>query len=235
MGMSFKRTAGRNYFESSIEDFVKNTTPLELVDYLTQSDESSETYELHLQKRAWINQIRILQKYLEKKSGHIVFEYILSRMNMRIDVVLLMGGIVYSLEFKNNETEFLEEDINQADGYGYALKNFYEANRNRYVVPILIATKAPIEECSKSSDLGPDKLFSLFKANERLMESYINEIQLKYGTEELLTEDEFEEWINSPFKPNPTIIQSARSIYMNNQWVEEIILKFLPSFLKGNG
>lgn len=217
MEPKLRRTPGRTYFESSIESFTANKHPGDIVEFLTESDETSDECELHLQKEAWKNQIRILQKYLSDKHGYIIFEYVLSRVNMRIDVVLLMDGIVYSLEFKNNEIAFKDEDINQADGYGYALKNFYEANRDKYVVPILIATKAPDWECSTGSDLGIDKLFSLFKANTNKMEQYINLIRSKYGSEVIYTEEEFERWVNSPFKPNPTIIQSARSIYLNNQ------------------
>ena len=213
----FKKTPGRTYYESSIEEFAGQRYPEDIIDFLTESDETSDEYELHLQKNAWLNQIKILQNYLKDKQGYIIFEYVLSRVNMRIDVVLLMNDVVYSLEFKNNETEFLPNDIDQADGYGYALKNFYEANRDKYVVPILIATKAPDSECSEGTDLGIDKLFTLFKANTKKMEQYIDLIRSKYGSEVITSKKEFEDWINSPFKPNPTIIQSARSIYMNNQ------------------
>ncbi len=212
-----RKTAGRTYYDSSIEDFVACKYPEEIVEFLTESDENSDPFELHLQKNAWMNQIKILRSYLKDKKGYIIFEYVLSRVNMRIDVVLLMDNVVYSLEFKNNEVSFLDDDIDQASGYGYALKNFYEVNRNRYVVPILIATKAPDSECSNSSDLGIDKLFSLFKANENKMEQYIDLIRSKYGSEVICSEEEFDNWIKSPFKPNPTIIQSARSIYLNNQ------------------
>ena len=212
-----RKTPGRTYYESTIEDFILNQYPADIVDFLTESDENSDPYELHLQKNAWANQITILKKYLQDKSGYIIFEYVLSRVNMRIDVVLLMDDVVYSLEFKNNETVFLPSDIDQADGYGYALKNFYEVNRDKYVVPILIATKAPDSECSEGADLGIDKLFTLFKANTNKMEQYIDLIRSKYGSKVITSEKEFEDWINSPFKPNPTIIQSARSIYMNNQ------------------
>lgn len=217
MEPKLRRTPGRTYYESSIEDFVTHKYPGDIVEFLTESDESSDEYELHLQKNAWVNQIKILQNYLKDKKGYIIFEYVLSRVNMRIDVVLLMDDVVYSLEFKNNETEFLPSDIDQADGYGYALKNFYEANKDKYVVPILIATKAPDSECSEGADLGIDKLFTLFKANTNKMEQYIDLIRNKYGSEIITSEKEFEDWIKSPFKPNPTIIQSARSIYMNNQ------------------
>ena len=217
MEATLRRTPGRTYYESSIQDFVLCKNPGDIIDFLTESDESTDQYELHLQKGAWSNQIRILQKYLKDKGGYIIFEYVLSRVNMRIDVVLLMDDIVYSIEFKNNEVEFKDDDIDQASGYGYALKNFYEANRNKYVVPILVATKAPDSACSTSSDLGIDKLFSLFKANINKMEEYIDLVKSKYASEVIYTEEEFKKWISSPFKPNPTIIQSARSIYMNNQ------------------
>ena len=212
-----RKTPGRTYYESTIEDFVAQKYPAEIVEFLTESDESTDEYELHLQKEAWRNQIKILQKYLKDKKGYIIFEYALSRVNMRIDVVLLMDGVVYSLEFTNNEVEFKPDDINQADGYGYALKNFYEVNRDKYVVPMLIATKAPDSECSDSADLGIDKLFSLFKANTSKMEQYIDLIRSKYGSEVICSEEDFENWVKAPFKPNPTIVQSARSIYMNNQ------------------
>jgi len=217
MNPRLRKTPGRTYYESSIEDFVSSKHPQDIIEFLTESDEYSDVYELHLQKNAWSNQILILQQYLNDKKGYVIFEYVLSRVNMRIDVVLLMGDIVYSLEFKNNETSFLDDHIDQADGYGYALKNFYEVNRDKYVVPILIATKAPDSECSEGSDLGIDKLFSLFMANTNKMEQYIDLIRSKYGSEVIYSEEDFDNWIRSPFKPNPTIIQSARSIYMNNQ------------------
>ena len=217
MDPRLRKTLGRTYYESTIEDFAAKARPADIVEFLTESDEHTDKYELHLQQGAWANQISILKKYLKDKKGYIVFEYILSRVNMRIDVVLLMDGIVYSLEFKNNEVEFKDEDINQADGYGYALKNFYEVNRDKYVVPMLIATKAPDSICDGGAKIGIDKLFSLFKANTNKMEQYIDLVRSAYGSTVIYTEEDFEKWVNSPFKPNPTIIQSARSIYMNNQ------------------
>ena len=180
MGSELSRTPGRTYYESTIKDFVNNKHPEDIITFLTESDELSETYELHLQQKAWRNQITILKDYLTDKEGYIIFEYILSRVNMRIDVVLLMGGVVYSLEFKNNIDEFTPEYIDQAEGYGYALKNFYEANRDRFVVPILIATKAPDSECSTSADLGQDKLFSLFKEDNTYLSPTLLLLELFY-------------------------------------------------------
>ncbi|MCR5706411.1 MAG: hypothetical protein K6G48_06420, partial [Acholeplasmatales bacterium] len=109
-----RKTPGRTYYESTIEDFALKQNPNDIVDFLVESDEYTDPYQLHLQKGAWSNQIKILKKYLQDKKGYIIFEYVLSRVNMRIDVVLLMDDIVYSLEFKNNEVTFNDDDINQA-------------------------------------------------------------------------------------------------------------------------
>ena len=103
MTSRLRKTPGRTFYESAIEEFVSYKYPSDIVEFLTNSDEESDEYELHLQKKAWANQIKILQDYLKDKIGYIIFEYILSRVNMRIDVVLLMDNVVYSLEFKKAE------------------------------------------------------------------------------------------------------------------------------------
>ena len=45
-----RKTPGRTYYESTIEDFVECKYPDSIVEFLTESDESSDPYELHLQK-----------------------------------------------------------------------------------------------------------------------------------------------------------------------------------------
>ncbi len=211
----FERTPGRSFFEDEIANFVQLDDPKEIVEFLTESEQDEDEHLLS-QKGAWINQIHLLKKCLRDKEGYIIFEYSISSLNRRIDVVLLMDGIIYSLEFKNNEDTFFEEDMNQADAYGYALKNFHQESRDRYVAPLLIATRARDEDCSVSSDLGIDKLFSLFNANPKKMMEYINAIQEKYGEKKEYTIDDFKKWIRSPIKANPTIVESARQIYANN-------------------
>ena len=66
MEARLRKTPGRTYYESSIEDFVSKNSAKDIVEFLTESDEMSEPYELHLQKGAWANQISILRKYLKK-------------------------------------------------------------------------------------------------------------------------------------------------------------------------
>ena len=54
-------------------------------------------------REAWMGEIEILQtELLEWKGfdGHIIFEYDIPRLGKRIDVVLLLKGIIFCLEFK---------------------------------------------------------------------------------------------------------------------------------------
>ena len=92
MGKQLRKTPGRTYYDSSIEDFSQNQNPNDIVEFLTESDDYSDPDTLRLQKSAWANQISILKKYLNGKKGYVIFEYVLSRVNMRIDVILLMDN-----------------------------------------------------------------------------------------------------------------------------------------------
>lgn len=210
------RTTGRTYFEDHIEHFVKAGDPKKIVDFLTESSEQDDE-SIHLQRGAWVNQIRILKKCLAGKTGYVIFEYQILRLNARIDVVLLMDGIVYSLEFKNDETEFLPQDQNQAEGYGYGLKNFHAESRDRYVAPFLVATRAPSSTCSAEFSMGEDKLFSLFETNADLLMTYIDRVKQECKDPVPFTEEDFKAWVTSPYKANPTIIESARAIYSANR------------------
>ncbi|MCR5348080.1 MAG: DUF2075 domain-containing protein, partial [Bacilli bacterium] len=210
------RTTGRTYFEDHIEHFVAQGDPKRIVSFLTESMEDDDEA-LPLQRGAWVNQVRILKKCLAGKKGYIIFEYQILRLNARIDVVLLMDGIIYSLEFKNDKDEFEPEDINQAEGYGYALKNFHSASKDRYVAPFLVATRAPISECSQEYSMGEDKLFSLFETNADLLMAYIDTVKKECKDPLPFTEEDFKAWVTAPYKANPTIIESARAIYSNNQ------------------
>ena len=79
--------------------------------------EAYHGYALTTTLEAWIKEIEVLQKVLipwEDSDGRIVFEYDIPRLGKRIDVVLLLRGIVFCLEFKAGESRILHkysEDI----------------------------------------------------------------------------------------------------------------------------
>lgn len=68
----------------------------------------------------------ILSGY-SNENGEIIFEYDIPRLGKRIDVVLLLRGIVFCLEFKVGKTRVLESDIDQVLDYALDLKNFHKS------------------------------------------------------------------------------------------------------------
>ena len=85
---------------------------------------------------------------LEDLAGSIFFEFNIPRMGRRIDVVLVIGPVIFAVEFKVGEKTFDRSAIDQVWDYGLDLKNFHEASHDASIVPILIATEAT--ECPRT-------------------------------------------------------------------------------------
>ena len=67
-------------------------------------------------REAWLAEISICKDVLSNFSdadGRIIFEYDIPRLGKRVDVVLLLKGIIFCLEFKVGETRLLESNIDQ--------------------------------------------------------------------------------------------------------------------------
>ena len=94
-------------------------------------------------REAWMSEIQIMKSVLipwKESDGKIIFEYDIPRLGKRIDVVLLLKGIVFVLEFKVGENKILENDVDQVLDYALDLKNFHKYSQDKLIVPILDAT-----------------------------------------------------------------------------------------------
>ena len=79
-------------------------------------------------REAWWDEISIMQSalsQLNEKDGQIIFEYDIPRLGKRIDVVLLLKGIIFCIEFKVGKDQVLEADIDQVLDYALDLNNFH--------------------------------------------------------------------------------------------------------------
>ena len=92
------------------------------------------------QRNAWLGQIDVLKTALQELRGWILLEFIVPRIGSRIDVVLLIGPIVFVVEFKVGETHVNRADLNQVWDYALDLKNFHQGSHHSLIVPILVAT-----------------------------------------------------------------------------------------------
>ena len=75
-------------------------------------------------REAWLSEINILKDTLiqwKDTNARIIFEYDIPRLGKRIDVVLLLKGIIFCIEFKVGETKILEGDVDQVLDYALDL------------------------------------------------------------------------------------------------------------------
>lgn len=169
---------------------------------------------------AWSNEIAILQKSLISFSdscSQIIFEYDIPRLGKRIDVVLLLRGIVFCLEFKVGESQILEKDIDQVLDYALDLKNFHKFSENRVIVPILIATKYDSASSEIKMSAYDDRVVNPLVTGQLGISGLIEKVLERFPSE-----DEHEDnWLISPYAPTPTIIEAARTLYEGHS-VEDI-------------
>ncbi len=138
-------------------------------------------------------------------------------MGKRVDVIILYSGKVYVLEFKVGAYNYSSSALEQSLDYSVDLKNFHEQSHFMHIVPIVVATEAAPDD-TRNIEMYPDGVFHPLKANTNNLVSIIMETGLWGSRRDL--EDPIE-WINSVYKPTPTIIEAAQALYKGHS-VKEI-------------
>lgn len=141
MGMTVKATGSevsslRAWYGAPIADFLKS--PADII--FAQLAKNNDFDLISTQRDAWIEQIEFLRSSLDGLTGTLFLEFNIPRMGRRIDAVLLVGPVVFVVEFKVGESEFDRAAVEQVWDYALDLKNFHEASHHASLVPILIAT-----------------------------------------------------------------------------------------------
>jgi hypothetical protein len=202
----------RAYYSDSIAGFLRADTD-SIVGKLTLGSEFPvET----TQRNAWVGQIEILKLILKSYEGAIYFEYSIPRMGERIDVVLIIGPAIFVLEFKVGETEFTSYALDQVCDYALDLKNFHETSHDRYVAPILIATRARSREIIVGATPQNDKLMHPIKCAPDTLSAAIDTV-LNFADGEDI---EAKAWEDGRYCPTPTIIEAALALYRRHDVAE---------------
>ena len=197
----------RSYYSARIREFL-DEKPETLLGKLMVSDEFSTT---DLQKNAWRKEIDILQDQLRSvENGDIAFEYTIPRIGHRIDVVCIIHGLIFLLEFKVGDSEYRKSTADQVMDYALDLKYFHELSADRYIIPISIPTEAP-SVCNEVSFME-DKISNVLKCTKDNIGLTINSVLSSVQDQDLSIAD----WINSRYAPTPTIIEAAQAMYRNH-------------------
>jgi len=203
----------RAYYSDKISNFL-NTSNGEVIEKLV----SANTFTLEqTQKDAWYEEIGILRNALQGLEGSLYFEYSIPRMGERIDVLLLIGHIIFILEFKVGYKDFSASAIEQVWDYALDLKNFHETSHNKIIAPILIATKAKDVPFLISFPAHNDKLIDPIKSSIGQLPDVFTKV-LEFAEGELINSSN---WENGRYSPTPTIIEAAMSLYKGHN-VSEI-------------
>lgn len=194
----------RKYYSSTIKKFLLTEIDVILGQLLINDEFETSDH----QKNAWKKEIIILKEQLQKyKDGEIIFEYTIPRIGHRIDVVCIIKGIIFLLEFKVGEKEYKKSTLDQVMDYALDLKYFHEQSKNRFIVPISISTKA--KEINNQLLCMDDKIFNSILCNEMNIETNIENI-ISFVQDDYI---DAEQWIYSRYSPTPTIIEAAQELY----------------------
>lgn len=202
--ISAKALSLRSWYGASITEFL-DASPETVLGQLALNCDFAL---IPTQRDAWLAQIEFLRSQLTGLSGSIFFEFNIPRMGRRIDVVLVIGPVVFAIEFKVGEKAFDRSSIDQVWDYGLDLKNFHEASHDASIIPILIATEAT--ECPPVDlHADADKLFRPIVVDSA---SFRGALDLAVLTISGGSVDP-ETWSRASYHPTPTIVEAARALY----------------------
>ncbi|ESQ91462.1 hypothetical protein ABAC460_05625 [Asticcacaulis sp. AC460] len=194
----------RAYYSADRDKFYADT-PDHILGELTRGHHFALDLE---QKRAWQQQIRVLQTaLLDEDDFTLHFEFAIPRMGKRADVVLVVRGCVFVIEFKVGSDQYDRHAIEQVEDYALDLKNFHHGSHHLSIVPILVPTWVT-ESKPYQLELALDQVAKplliavadLAQAIRLISRGHNNEVDTA-------------QWLSSGYRPTPTIIQAATHLY----------------------
>ncbi|MBO1325966.1 DUF2075 domain-containing protein [Acetobacter sp. TBRC 12305] len=192
------------YYHGAIRQFCEDDEA-RILGILT----SCHHHDLDKQQRfAWTEQIRILKAALSRLAGTLFLECYIPRMGKRADAVVLVGGIVFVLEFKVGAQDYGRGGLIQVEDYALDLKNFHEGSHGLPVVPVLIATAAGAVPF-QSPIFAQDMVAQPMRTNAADLGAFLRHVIHCQAFPAL---DEHC-WRDAGYKPTPTIIEAAQTLY----------------------
>ena len=110
--------------------------------------------------------------------------------------------------FQVGDRTYSNAAVEQVLDYALDLKNFHEQSHSRKIVPVVVSTEAPDEP--PLIQQYEDGVFHPIKCNKaNFIATILTILDQTLHSEPLLPEG----WINSVYKPTPTILEAAQALY----------------------
>lgn len=209
----------RFFYKATLPQFI-NASKEQIFGQIASMDEGDSVAE---QKFAWSEEIEIMKRVLapwQNEYAEIIFEYSIPRLGKRIDVVLLLRGIAFAIEFKAGQDTYLQADMEQVMDYALDLKNFHLASHDWTIVPILVATDAKESTSTLFFSVYDDMIYNPIMSNADNLQNIIAKVIDKEKSQPSQQSD-LTDWAISRYQPTPTIIEAASALYQNHS-VEDI-------------
>ena len=209
----------RGHYLSSFSEFLRSAPSAILGELVAANHGVEQTTTIE----AWEGEIRIMQDVLKEwrdEDAYIIFEYSIPRLGKRVDVVLLLRGIVFCLEFKVGKKDALQEDLEQVLDYALDLKNFHLYSADKPIAPILVPTNYPKATERLYTSRYDDGVLNPSITGEEGLAGVLRKTVAALGTAWTAASWGYQ-WTISPYAPTPTIIEAARTLYENHS-VEDI-------------
>ena len=194
----------RAWYGSSIDEFHRCSSDKILGALATNSEFAVEP----TQRDAWLEQIVILSNQLMGIAGDLFLEFNIPRMGKRIDAVVIVGPVVFAIEFKAGADTFDRAAVEQIWDYALDLKNFHEASHHLSIVPVLVATESDIE-ATFDLHADSDDVYHPIRVGTNGIKAAIDSTLKEIGGSSI----DAQNWSKSSYRPTPTIIEAARSLY----------------------
>ncbi len=165
------------------------------------------------QSNAWQQQIRLL-KQLQlpaalAQTARLYFEYTIPRLGRRVDVILLVGHVLYVIEFKVGETQFAASALDQVWDYALDLKHFHDASHALCIAPVLSATEAAVQAVEVNGTLHDDGLVRPIRSSGRDLATVLERTLAFFSAEDI----DATAWEQGRYLPTPSIVEAARALY----------------------
>lgn len=205
----------RFFYSDSIADFLSKSEEEVLGAINVAARMTAEATQQH----AWLAQIAILQSELVPFVGRgtIFFEFAVPRVGKRIDVVVLLDGILFVLEFKVGESVFASWAIEQVWDYALDLKNFHETSHEILLAPMLVATEASAQPVVLMFSTQEDKVMKPIPIAASQVGQVLTAVLELYRSAGW----NYSSWHEGRYRPTPTIVEAAMALYAGHS-VEDI-------------
>ncbi len=202
----------RAWWSDSIATLLASS-PLPIIGALTQASGFDVS---HPQVLAWKAEIALLQGALARHHGRMYLEFVVPRMGTRIDALVIIGPVLFVIEFKVGTKHFVAPDVEQVVDYALDLHHFHEGSHKVFIAPILVATDAPEDQCAVATHVTDDKLLAPSKTNAALLEDTLARLLALANAPPI----DVDAWENSAYKPTPTIIEATLALYREHSVAE---------------